>query len=137
MMLDVNAANKLCENTLMPHLGIEFTQCETERVEATMVVTQNHTQPMGLLHGGATLALAESVGSVASAMLVGTEAFAVVGLNMSANHIKSAVVGETVTAVATVVHQGRSTHVWNIDIHNEDNQLISSCRLTNFIKPLS
>ena len=121
---------------MMSHLGIEFIKVEKDAVEAVMPVTQNHTQPMGLLHGGATLALAESVGSVGSAVQVDTERFAVVGLNMSANHIKSAVVGELVRAEAQIIHRGRSTHVWNINVLNEQGQLISSCRLTNYIKPL-
>ena len=121
---------------MMSHLGIEFIRVEEDTVEAVMPVTQNHTQPMGLLHGGATLALAESVGSVGSAVQVDTERFAVVGLSMSANHIKSAIVGEKVRAEAQIIHRGRSTHVWNINVLNEQGQLISSCRLTNYIKPL-
>lgn len=130
------SANELTENTMMSHLGIEFTRVDKNSVEAIMPVTQNHIQPMGLLHGGASLALAESVGSVGSAMQVDTEKYAVVGLNMSANHIKSASVGEQVRAEAQIIHRGRSTHVWNINILNEQDQLISSCRLTNYIKPL-
>ena len=136
MMNDLSA-NERCENTLMSLLGITFTRVDKDCVEATMPVTRKHTQPMGLLHGGATLALAESVGSVASAMQVDIEKYAVVGLNMTANHIKSAVVGDEVCGIATIIHRGRSTHVWNIDIVNQNGAVISSCRLTNYIKPLS
>ncbi len=135
-MSTITEANARSQNTLMSHLGIEYTEITTDYIEATMPVTQNHTQPMGLLHGGASLALAESVGSLGSAMQVDLQKYAVVGLSMTANHIKSAVVGQTVTAKANIVHRGRSTHIWDIDIVNEDEKLISSCRLTNYIKPM-
>jgi len=135
-MSSVKIANSTSQNTLMNYLGIEYTKVEADFVEAIMPVTQNHTQPMGLLHGGASLALAESVGSLGSAMQVDLEKFAVVGLNMTANHVKSAVVGEQVRAEGKIIHRGRSTHIWNIDIFNEKNQIVSSCRLTNYIKPI-
>lgn len=135
-MPNVKIANELSQNTLMAHLGIEYTIIEPDHIEAIMPVTQNHTQPMGLLHGGATLALAESVGSLGSAMQVDLDKYAVVGLNMTCSHTKSALVGQTVRAIARIIHRGRSTHIWNIDVVNEEKQLISSCRLTNYIKPL-
>ncbi|MFT6844044.1 MAG: 1,4-dihydroxy-2-naphthoyl-CoA hydrolase [Flavobacteriales bacterium] len=128
-------ANKFCENTLMQHLGIIFTKVEEGKIEATMPVTANHTQPMGLLHGGANAALAESVGSLGSAMLVDQKKQAVVGLQISANHLKSVSSG-IVTAKGTIIHRGRTTHLWNIDIFDEQQQLLSSCRLTNYIKTI-
>lgn len=134
-MTNIEKANSLCKNTLMAHLGIVFTKVEEGHVEATMPVTQNHKQPMGLLHGGANLALAESVGSLASVLLIDIKKQAPVGLNLTSNHLKSVTSG-TVKAIGTIIHQGRTTHIWNIDIFNEAQELLCSCRLTNYIKTL-
>lgn len=128
-------ANKFCENTLIAHLGIVFIKVEEGNIEATMPVTDRHRQPMGLLHGGANAALAESVGSLGSAILVDTKKQAVVGLQISANHLKSTREG-MVTAKGSIVHKGRTTHVWNVDIFDEQERLLSSCRMTNYIKSI-
>ena len=88
---------------------------------------------MGILHGGATVALAETVGSAASRMVVRDNAI-VKGIEISANHLKSVKDG-MVTATAKVIHQGRTTHLWEIRIVNEKDQLISICKLTNIVLP--
>lgn len=134
-MTALEIANKLCENTLMETLGIVFTKVDEGNIEATMPVTSRHKQPMGLLHGGANAALAESVGSLGSALLVDIKKYAVVGLQLSVNHLKSVSEGNVI-AKGTIVHKGRSTHLWDIAIYDENERLLSSCRLTNYIKTI-
>jgi len=134
-MTTIEIANNLCKNTLMETLGIVFTKVEEGNIEATMPVTNRHKQPMGLLHGGANAALAESVGSLGSALLIDIKKYAVVGLQLSANHLKSVSAG-MVIAKGIIVHKGRTTHLWNIDVFDENDRLLSSCRMTNYIKTL-
>lgn len=124
--------NAMCPNTLMERLEIKYTDIGPEHLTATMPVGPATHQPMGLLHGGASVALAESVGSMASALIVDLSKFAVVGSDISAKHIRGKKSG-TVTALAKPIHIGRKTHVWNIDIVDEEGKLISACRFTNMI----
>ena len=79
------------------------------------------------------MAMAESVGGMGAAYLLVIKDYIIRGMQFSANHVKAAIVGTFVYATATIIHKGRQTHVWNIDIKNEDGELVSSCRLTNFI----
>ncbi|MGS2779252.1 PaaI family thioesterase [Robertmurraya sp. GLU-23] len=116
-------------NSLIQTLGIEFIQIEKGRVVATMPVDDRTRQPFGLLHGGASVALAESVASIGAYELVNKEKEVVVGLEINANHIKAKRDG-IVTATGTVLHQGRTTMVWDIKITDEQNQLISVSRCT-------
>jgi 1,4-dihydroxy-2-naphthoyl-CoA hydrolase len=127
-------ANKMNKNTLMETLGIVFTDFGEDFVEATMPVNSRVHQPVGLLHGGATAALAESLGSLGSFIMVGEEAAGVVGIEINANHIRSIKEG-LVTARGTLLHKGRKTHVWDIKVTDEKDRLISVCRLTNMILP--
>jgi 1,4-dihydroxy-2-naphthoyl-CoA hydrolase len=127
-------ANKMNKNTLMETLGIVFTDFGEDFVEATMPVNSRVHQPAGLLHGGATAALAESLGSLGSFIMVGEEAAGVVGIEINANHIRSIKEG-LVTARGTLLHKGRKTHVWDIKVTDEKDRLISVCRLTNMILP--
>lgn len=127
-----NAKNK---DTLMETLGIQFTHAEKGLIKATMPVDSRHHQPYGLMHGGASLALAETVGSSGSAMYVDIKTNAVVGIQMSCNHLRGVKDG-MVTAVAKIIHAGRSTHLWDIEIFDDNKKLVSTFRLTNFIKPL-
>jgi 1,4-dihydroxy-2-naphthoyl-CoA hydrolase len=127
-------ANKMNKNTLMETLGIVFTDFGEDFVEATMPVNSRVHQPAGLLHGGATAALAESLGSFGSFIMVGEEAAGVVGIEINANHIRSIKEG-LVTARGTLLHKGRKTHVWDIKVTDEKGRLISVCRLTNMILP--
>lgn len=119
----------------METLGIQFTFAEKGLIKATMPVDSRHHQPYGLMHGGASLALAETVGSSGSAMYVDIKTNAVVGIQMSCNHLRGVKSG-TVTAIGKIVHAGRSTHLWDIEIFDDKNKLVSTFRLTNFIKPL-
>jgi len=119
----------MMENSLIQTLGIEFKQIEKGRVVATMPVDDRTRQPFGLLHGGASVALAESVASIGAYELVNKEKEVVVGLEINANHIKGKREG-IVTATGTVLHQGRTTMVWDIKITDEQDQLISVSRCT-------
>ena len=125
---------KFSENTLMQTLNIKYTDAGEDYLTATMPVNAAVHQPMGLLHGGATVALAESVGSAASMLFIDNEKWEVRGIEISANHVKSKRSG-LVTATAKIVHKGRSIHLWEIRITDENASLISICKLTNMIMP--
>ena len=125
---------KMCKNTLMETLGIEFIDAGEDFLKAKMPVTPTVHQPMGLLHGGATVALAESVGSAASLFFVDIEKFEVRGIEISANHVKAKREG-TVYGTAKLVHQGKSIHIWEIRITDENDNLISLCKLSNMVIP--
>lgn len=126
--------NAWCKNTLMETLEIEYIDAGEDFLTAKMPVNPRVHQPMGLLHGGATVALAESVGSAASLMFINTEKQEVRGIEISANHLKSKREG-TVFCTARIIHQGRSIHLWEIKITDEEGKLISLCKLTNMILP--
>ncbi len=126
--------NSASKNTLMETLDIQYTEVGKDYLVATMPVNEKVYQPMGLLHGGATVALAESVGSTASHLFIDHDKFEVRGLEISANHLKSKKEG-LITATAKYIHKGRTTHLWEIRITDENGDLISLCKLTNIILP--
>lgn len=119
----------LGKNTLGEHLGMQFSEIGPDYLKATMPVDKRTHQPYGLLHGGASVALAETVGSVASALVINHETMMCVGLEINANHLRGVKEG-FVTATATPLHLGGSTHVWDIKIHDEKEHLICVSRLT-------
>ena len=124
--------NERARHALMGNLGIQYTYASDERVEATMPVDYRTRQPFGILHGGATLALAETVAGLGSMIICESDEI-VVGMQVSGNHISSAHEGDTVRAVATIVHKGRSSHVWNVDVLTSTNKLVSSIRVVNSV----
>ena len=126
--------NKMIPNTLMQTLSIKVTEIGDNLVVAKMPVTPAVHQPDGILHGGASVALAESVGSIATHLFVDTEKYFVRGLEISANHLKSVKDG-FVTATAKPIHQGRTTQIWEIKITDDVDNLISLCKLTAIILP--
>lgn len=126
--------NQISKNTLMETLNIEYTDAGPDYLTATMPVNSAVHQPMGLLHGGASVALAESVGSAASFLFINPEISEVRGIEISANHLKAKREG-IVTGTARIVHKGRSIHLWEIRITDENNALISLCKLTNMVLP--
>ena len=128
--------NERARHALMGNLGIQYTYASDERVEATMPVDYRTRQPFGILHGGATLALAETVAGLGSMIICEPDEI-VVGMQVSGNHISSAHEGDTVRAVATIVHKGRSSHVWNVDVFTSTNKLVSSIRVVNSVIKLS
>ncbi len=126
--------NGFAKTTLMGTLNIEYVDAGEDFLVATMPVNPSVHQPMGLLHGGATVALAESVGSAASMLFVNSDLFEVRGIEIAANHLKSKRNG-IVTATAKIIHKGKSIHLWEIRIVDENDNLISICKLTNMVLP--
>ena len=124
--------NSMTENSLMETLNIQYTELGEDYLVATMPVNKRVHQPMGLLHGGASVALAESVGSTASHLFIDSSKYEVRGIEITANHLKSKRDG-LVTATAKIIHKGRNTHLWEIRIVDEEGNLISICKLTNII----
>lgn len=122
-------ANKRSEGTMLSHLGICFTEVGSDFMRATMPVDHRTHQPLGIMHGGASCVLAETVGSTAANYCVDPEKQYCVGLDINTNHIRSIRSG-LVIATAKPFHLGRSTQVWGIDIVNEEGKLISVNRLT-------
>lgn len=123
--------NSLMKDTVIDHLGIEFTEIGDNRIVATMPVDERTVQPARILHGGATLLLAETVAGLGSQRLCnsGEECR---GIQVSGSHISSVREG-IVKAVGTLVHKGKSTHIWNIDTFSVSGKLVSSVRVTNSI----
>lgn len=133
VLSEINALNK---NTLGQNLGIEFTECGPDYLVATMPVDERTKQPFGLLHGGANVALAETLGSVASLMAVNSEVFIGVGVEINANHIKAVLSGK-VKGICSPLNVAGKNHVWDIKIYNEANELTCVSRFTCTIIPKS
>lgn len=117
------------EGTMADHLGMEWVEIGDDFIKIKMPVDHRTKQPYGLLHGGASCTLAETAGSVASHLVIDSTKFSSVGLEINANHIRSARQG-FVTAKATPLHLGANTHVWDIKIYDDLEKLICICRLT-------
>jgi 1,4-dihydroxy-2-naphthoyl-CoA hydrolase len=125
--------NRYSTNTLMGVLGIECVEIGEDYIVATMPVDQRTHQPMGMLHGGASAALIESIGSMGSTLLINLEKEIPVGLEVNANHVGGITSG-SVKAIGKVVHAGKRTHLWQVDIFDEEtNRLICTGRLTVMI----
>lgn len=127
-------SKKVCKNTLMETLEIEFTNIGDDYLIARMPVNSRVHQPDGVLHGGASVALAESVGSMASYVFLNTEEFFVRGIEISANHLKGIREG-WVYAKASFIHKGRTTQLFEIRITDEEDRLISIVKLTTIALP--
>lgn len=127
--LSIEQFGQLGKGTMGEYLGIEWTELGENFLKAKMPVDHRTRQPYGLLHGGASCTLAETIGSVASAMVIDNAKFQCVGLEINANHVHSATEG-FVTGVATPLHLGKSTHVWDIKIYNENDKMVCVSRLT-------
>ncbi len=127
--IPLDLLNAQARHALMGNLGIHASE---NRIEATMPVDHRTRQPFGILHGGATLALAETVAGLGSMITCQPDEI-IVGMQVSGNHISSAHEGDTVRAVATIVHKGRSSHVWNVDVFTSTNKLVSSVRVVTQI----
>ena len=127
--------NDLCKNTLVEHLGIEFTELSKGHVIAHMPIDNRTIQPMKRLHGGAIMTLAETVGSAGSLALVDGSRYMVLGVEISGSHVGSTS-EDYVIAQANIVHQGVTSHVWEIHVVDKNDTLISVCRLTNRIIPI-
>jgi 1,4-dihydroxy-2-naphthoyl-CoA hydrolase len=135
---DLTAAQlqPLGKNTMGDHLGIEFTEVGEDFLKGRMPVDNRTRQPYGLLHGGASVALAETLGSVAAAFVVDRRAYNAVGLEINANHLRGVREG-FVTGIARPIHLGKTTHVWEIRISDDRDKLVCISRLTVAILAIS
>ena len=127
-------ANSSCKDSLMETLHIEFVDAGDDFVIAKMPVTKRVHQPDGVLHGGATVALAETVGSFASHIFLDTDTYFVRGIDVSAKHVRSVKDG-FVYAKATFIHIGRTMQIFNIDVTDDNGNLVSTCKLTTVSLP--
>ena len=125
----VETLNNFSENTMVRHIGIEFTEVGKNYLKAKMPVDSRTVQPAGLLHGGASVTLAETLGSVAAYLCVDPDKKTCVGLEINANHIRSVRSGY-VYGHAQPIHMGNSTHIWEIRITNERDHLVCVSRIT-------
>jgi len=130
--LSLDKLNEGGKHSLTGNLGIQFTYAAEDRLEATMPVDNRTRQPFGILHGGATLALAETIAGLGSLILCKPDE-TMVGMQVSGNHVSSAHEGDTVRAVGTLIHKGRSSHVWNVDVFTSTDKLVSSVRVVNSV----
>ena len=128
----VKFLNEYCKNSLIEHLGIEFTETGENFIAARMPVDHRTIQPMKILHGGASIALAETVAGAGSFLLIDTSKHNIVGMQVNANHIGSVSSGY-VLAHATLLHKGTKTHVWDVIISDGNGIKVSACRVTNMI----
>lgn len=130
--MTVAAINHMNAGTLVANLGIEFTEIGDDFMRARMPVDSRTLQPYGLLHGGASIALAETLGSLASTALIDLSTQTVVGLDINGNHLRSVRSGFVIGTVRPI-HIGRRTHVWEIHIEDENERLVNISRLTMMI----
>ena len=133
----VNEINELFRDTLCDHLGIEITDVGPDSITGTMPVESRTCQPFGVMHGGASLALAESLASVAAYYCTPSKKTRVFGAEINANHLRSVSPPSSVTGVATPIHLGRATQVWQVEISNEAGQSVCICRTTIIAKESS
>lgn len=132
---DIGQLNETLKNTIGERLDIRFEAFDDDSITASMVVDSRTHQPYGLLHGGASVVLAETLGSTASYLCIDNSRFYCVGLEVNANHLRGLRSGR-VTAVARAVHLGRTTHVWDIRLSGDDGKSSCISRLTMAIVPL-
>ncbi|HMT53336.1 MAG TPA: hotdog fold thioesterase [Saprospiraceae bacterium] len=126
---DVEVINNFNKDTLVAHLGIEIVEVGSDFIKSKMPVDHRTRQPMGLLHGGASVVLSESVGSMASWLVTADQTKNIVGIEVNANHLKSAKSG-FVFGITKPIRIGRTLHVWNTEIYDEDDNLLCVSRLT-------
>jgi len=132
MKISLDQLNETSKGTMMEVLGIEYLIVEPGYIKAKMPVDERTRQPFGILHGGASVALAETIGSIGSAVLMADKNVEVRGAGITANHVK-AVKSGWVFGEAKTIHVGKNTHIWDIQIKDEEGDLVSTSRLTNFI----
>ncbi len=128
----VELINKAMKSSLIGNLGIEITYIGEGIVESNLILSEKNCRPGGILHGGANLAMAETVAGLGSMLLVNLKDTDVLGAQVSGNHTGILSEGKAL-ATAKIIHQGNKTHIWNVDIENENGKLISTVRVTNMI----
>ena len=132
--IDLDRINASSRDTLVEHLGIRVTEVGDDWLRGTMPVDRRTHQPFGLLHGGASVALAETLGSMAANMVLDPSREMAVGLDINANHVRAVTTG-VVTGTARILHRGRTTQVWEIRIEDEQQRLVCISRLTMAVVP--
>jgi len=132
--IQVQALNDYCKGTMNEALGIIFTEITPEYVKATMPVNENTMQPMGILNGGASMALVETVASAAANLLIDRDKQVGFGLEINGNHCRPANRGTIVTATATPLHIGKTTQIWQVNICDEAGKLVNTSRMTIAIR---
>ena len=130
--VNLEEVNSFARDSMIEHLGIEFVEAGPDFLRGTMPVDHRTVQPFGILHGGASVVLAETLGSMAANLCVDNETEICVGLDISANHVRQVVDG-VVTGTARPLHIGRKTHIWEIKIENESGDLVCVSRLTMIV----
>ena len=125
----IEEANSITRNTILEHLDIIIEDIAPDHIKGSMPVDHRTHQPYGLLHGGASVTLAESLGSLGASFIIDLNEFYPVGIEINANHIRSVQSGR-VTGIAKPIHTGKSTHVWEINIYDEKERLVCISRLT-------
>lgn len=130
--VSVEDLNNRPEKDLSTLLGIRFTELSPNSITATMPVNERTRQPAGILHGGASVVLAETLGSIASNLVIDREQWIAVGLEINANHLRPVSEG-LITGICTPIHLGSKTHVWDIKLYNEAQKLTCISRLTTAI----
>ncbi len=131
-VITIEKLNALSKGTLMEQLQIEYLEIDGGKLTAQMPVDERTFQPEGILHGGASLALAETLAGLGSVLLVDNKKYSVRGAQISANHVGSTSNGY-VLATGNIIHKGNNTHVWNIEIVDDSGKLLTTCRITNII----
>jgi 1,4-dihydroxy-2-naphthoyl-CoA hydrolase len=134
--LDISHVKDFGKDTMANFLGVEWVDLGDDFIKMSIPVNNRTKQPYGILHGGASCVLAETAGSLASALVIDMDKFYCVGLEINANHIRSAMEG-LVTATCSPLHLGKSTHVWDIKMHDDQHKLICVSRLTVAILPIN
>lgn len=135
--ISLDALNARCENTMASFMEIRFTEVTSDYLKAEMPVNNRTVQPLRMLNGGASFALAENLGSLAANLVLDRERFVALGLDMNGNHLRPALEGETVYGYAFALHIGEATQVWEIQIKNKNEKLLFIGRLTMAVKPIS
>ncbi len=131
--MNIELINQICKNTFISHLEIEFIEYGKDFIVAKMPINSKKHQPMGVLHGGASMALAETVAGAGSMLVIDEQKYDVYGLQVTGNHLATVSEG-FLWARAEIVHLGQSTHVWDVKITDDDEKLISVSRVTNIVK---
>jgi 1,4-dihydroxy-2-naphthoyl-CoA hydrolase len=126
--------NEYCKNTMCEFMGIEFIELGLDYLKAKMPVNQNTVQPLRMLNGGASLAMAECVGSMAANLVFDRNKYVALGLDLNGNHLRPVMEGEWVYAIAKPIHIGNTTQVWEIKIENSEGKLAHISRLTMAVK---
>jgi 1,4-dihydroxy-2-naphthoyl-CoA hydrolase len=132
-MKTIEELNTLTIGTLMEHLGIHFTAISRGTIQAEMPVDHRTVQPFGRLHGGASIALAESAASAGSWALLNDDNKAVFSTEVSTSHVGAAPANTIVSATGTLLHEGKSQHIWEVIVRNQQGKTVSICRVTNTI----